>query len=287
MNTVTLIPDIDPTYTTRKVFYSERLRDSDTLIISVGDSWTWGDCLGKINSLHLENATEPDDYEHRTTHIWGQLVADKFNADHLLIARPGGWNSELFDKLKDALPHVYNRYTNIYVVACLTELGREMWGDPLWVPQEKFEYVDEFLQAYERNMLNSFKTGIVDAFPKLKLLMTRNFTYTYPENLGIVPHANKIWIDILDENQQNPINYPDTVRFITTMAVVPTNKRLKELGIFKKYKYQLLDNYADSQLAEEWFPNSPLNFQFATKHPTEKGHELWAEYIYNTLKENT
>jgi len=42
--------------------------------------------------------------------------------------------------------------------------------------------------------------------------------------------------------------------------------------------------YIDQALvAVKWFDQSQLNNKHATKHPTEQGHKLWAEYLNSIL----
>jgi hypothetical protein len=77
------------------------------------------------------------------------------------------------------------------------------------------------------------------------------------------------------------------VRFTSAIAVTPLITCLIKLGIYKKLKYSLMEFFARSNLAVDWLENSPLNYKEATKHPTEKGHEIYANYIYDKIKEKT
>ena len=41
---------------------------------------------------------------------------------------------------------------------------------------------------------------------------------------------------------------------------------------------------ADAELAVDWLLASDLNYKKATKHPTELGHQIWADYLYQQLQ---
>jgi hypothetical protein len=81
-------------------WYNERAVDSDTLTITVGDSWTWGDSL---------------DYDHRQTQIYGNLLAEKFNSDFINIGLCGGSNLHILKYLDRVLSHLAKEYKTIRV----------------------------------------------------------------------------------------------------------------------------------------------------------------------------
>jgi len=281
-NEITLIPNIQHTDNTRKCWFHEFLRKSSTLVITAGDSWTWGDSLGTINPE--DNLF--DDYNHRTEHVYGRLLADKLNADFLNIAKCGGWNSEIFDNLILALKHINTKYEKIYVFVTLTELGREIWGDPLWIGDDflNIDTIDEFLKKYEENMFTSFKQ-LIGTYPNINFKIARNFTYSYQGNINILNkyHIEKTWVDCLNLAQDNSNEYPDDIRIMSGICMVPLHKRLKKLGIFKRFKYQFIEYYATADLAIDWLNESSLNYKKATKHPTEEGHQIWADYLFSRI----
>ena len=78
-------------------YYHEVDRSSDKLIITMGDSWTWGDRLGKTT-------IEYDDREHRTRHIYGNIVSEQLGADFINIGFPGWNNIYIMNRLLDIFP---------------------------------------------------------------------------------------------------------------------------------------------------------------------------------------
>ena len=101
---------------------------------------------------------------------------------------------------------------------------------------------------------------------------------------GEAEHFKKTWIDCLAE-YQNKLNYPDDVRFTSQIALVPLHKLLKDVKLYNKYKFEFMSLYASSELAMTWLEESDLNSKSGTKHPTELGHEIWADYLYNVINQ--
>jgi len=242
----------------------------DTLLITAGDSWTWGDSLG--------------DEEFRTTHIYGRLIADTIDADFMNVAWCGESNSTIYDKLIEELTNVTEKYKHIIVIFTLTENCREIWGDPLWLPKETddLQHLDDFLIKYEENMFKTFNQYLINQFKGVRFIFARNFTYSFKENANIIPLLNKIWIDCLQQ-EQDIFDYPDDVRFASSMVVTPLVKRLKFLKLYKKYKFELMEQYGTSNLAIDWLNESRLNHKAGTKHPTAQGHKIWADYLLKEI----
>jgi hypothetical protein len=86
-------------------WYHESVHGHDRLLITVGDSWTWGDSLGAVDSENLL-----DDREYRTTHIYGHGVAQTLGADFLMLANPGCSNVWMHDQLCAALAELDGSY---------------------------------------------------------------------------------------------------------------------------------------------------------------------------------
>ena len=66
-------------------------RDSDSMIITVGDSWTYGDSLGK--TCVREGL---DDTQHRLAHVYGNLISQELGVDWINLALPGISNRQMF-----------------------------------------------------------------------------------------------------------------------------------------------------------------------------------------------
>jgi hypothetical protein len=73
-------------------------RNSDCLIITVGDSWTWGDSLGTLALDPLK-----DDKEARFNNLYGRVISDYHNADWLNFGICAAGNASSLNTLSDWL----------------------------------------------------------------------------------------------------------------------------------------------------------------------------------------
>ena len=108
----TILPD-------GKNYYHEVDRGSDTLVITIGDSWTWGDRLGKTTP-------EYDDYQHRTSHIYGAHISQQLNANFINLGFPGFDNTHILLTFDKIFAQLTQSYRQCYVFFTLTESGREL-----------------------------------------------------------------------------------------------------------------------------------------------------------------
>ena len=265
-------PEVDANQNPRKMWYHENLNGSNKLLICIGDSWTWGDSLKE----------EPINY--RTEHIYGAVLAKKLNTDFINIAKPGCSNIDMHDWALWILPRV-QEYEKIYLVITLTENGRETTYDPIWTELCSMpKTLQEFQQEYEYYMFWAFQKALSE-YPNLEVKIGRNFTYSYDVNKKILPnHLDKNWVDILSEHQGLvDYPYPTNLRLLSDMAMAPLIRHFKKLGIYNSIKPNFFETFMQMEEALEWFDHSELNFKMATRHPTEQGHAVWAEYLHQQI----
>lgn len=257
--------------------YFEDIQDRDTLFISIGDSWTWGDSLYGIRS-YGPMLDHPD----RTKSVYGALIAKALNADFINCAKCGGSNMFIQNMMLRILEHNQNNYNKIILVMTLTENGREIHepGSRKWFTGAK--NVELFLKNYEQKMFEEFKRAC-DSFPNVKIVLARNFTHSYDENLSILEKyfVDKNWIDILNSHQEyRP--YPNNLRFLTGQAMLPIQETMEWLKI--DYKDQMIIEYDKSLAAIDWLDKSNLNHNSTgTKHPIIEGHKYWADYLLTKI----
>lgn len=261
-------------------WYHERATGSDTLLIAVGDSWTWGDSLGRINP---SNGID-DDIEFRTSHIYGNLIAEKFRSDFINIGYPGASNILILRSLRECLEDVATKYKTVRVIFTLTEIGREADAgyDELDVlPSACNSTFTDFLTEYEHNTFVILKDELIAKYKEVSFLFGRNFTYSFNENKKIlgVTHLPSTWVDCL-AGAQECVEYPK-IRILSNMSIEPLLGELDKLGKRRLLKEEL-EAYLDVALdATTWLVASELNYKKATKHPTVRGHEIWADYVYS------
>ena len=258
-------------------WYHENIQNNNTLLIVAGDSWTWGDSLYGIDA---PNGIVDDD--RRTTGIYGHLLSQKLNSDFVNIARCGSNNAEIIPRLKKVLDYNWNRYQSITVLITLTETGREFLIYPKWWLKPA-PSLTALLEHFELLLVEQFNQ-LFESFPDVNFYIARNFTYSFDSTKTMLKctHVPKSWVDCLAE-YQGLNNYPQDVRFVSMMVYNPleeTLRRTLQLSTHKKEFFSLLKT---AETCNNWLVNSKLNYKKASKHPTELGHKIWADYLYDIM----
>lgn len=293
-------------------WYHERSINSDNLTITVGDSWTWGDSLGKTT-------TEFDDKEHRVSHIYGSILANKLQSDFINIGIPGGSNLYILLFLEKVLCSLVKKYKNIHIIFTLTESGRELangflqqrshyneWAGKDWptfdnivnktATTEQIELVLKDIKGTHFSdvvglylaiqpsttlfeLLQRYETYTVNSIRQRvpNIILARNFTTILNKDLFDIKER---WTDVISTNG-NLSKYPD-VHVMSTTGLDPLVEMCKHLdkNQFKQEWVCILD---ESNKGVDWLINSPYNSNRATKHPQEQAHQWWAEYLYESV----
>jgi len=257
-------------------WYYEKFQNSNRLIVTTGDSWTWGDSLGNANA-----SEGIDDFEYRTTHIYGSLLAEKLQCDLINVAECGVSNIIIHDRLCSILPNLVTKYKNIDVVITLTEMCREITDDPIWNPNTSdYDSLMSLLSSYEKNMMNSFAT-LFNEWPKINFLLARNFTQTYSEN-KLPQEVTKTWMDIIQDNQE--LGKFPAVPVLSNLGILPLEQFIKNINYKQVWKTQFNELMYTISEAWNWLDLSKHNSKQSTRPPNEQAHLYWAQYLYNFLK---
>jgi hypothetical protein len=254
-------------------WYHEKVRGSDALVITVGDSWTWGGSLPPESRLDL---------------VYGNLLADKFSADFVNLAACAWPNWAMHKWLSWFLPQVVQKYKRIFVAITLTENGREILDWTNWLEQTSTvpKNLVSFQIEYEQAMFKDFRS-IFEQYPQVKVVVGRNFTYTYDENKSVLADylVSDIWVDRL-AIAQNMMDYPKNVRVLTWLATKPLIAHFKKFKVYKTLKPEFFEDFMAMTEAIEWLERSSLNChgrEILSKHPIAEGHQLWADYLEQHL----
>lgn len=257
-------------------WFHERIRDKDCLLITAGDSWTWGDSLGNID---IGNNCW-DDYTYRTTHTYGYHLSNMLDTDWVNIGICGGCNLFIIQETYQFIQNIEKEYKRIIVVFTLTELGRELLDaynydhrvQELYQALNNYKSLDDLLIKYESYTFNLIKE-LFDS-----CIVTRNFTHTFEENKSILGSnlLDKTWTEVIAE-QGNLKPYPN-VKLLSHIGIDPLLKFAKNVS--KEQCIYLIDN---QELGYTWLENSPYNSNAGTKHPNEQAHRWWAEHLYKHI----
>jgi len=253
----------------RKIFH-EDIQNHSTLLVTIGDSWTWGDSLYGIKGI--KTASDRLDDPRRLTAIYGYHLKNLIkDCDWINIAYPGTANRWIVDSAWRFLNISKKlKYQRIIISVGLTDIGRDL-------NQRGFNRTESFVQAainYEKNYLESLCS--IDSHPKFSLVVGRNFTSTFPENLKIIKHhLVKRWIDISADNWPDGFRPPECSIF-----------HLPEDITYEDKQWALTNLIPNSEKAIEFLDLCPLHYKMASKHPTEECHKLWSNYVFDYLQKN-
>ena len=256
----------------------EIITGQSTLLVTLGDSWTWGDSLGQINGDVI------DDLASRKKQVYGRHLADVLRADWINDGKCGGTNQVIIDKLEHYINTIdFTKYSKVYIVITLTETGRELG----FVNHEiNFTTINEDIRKIEQETLDRIYTLTKDL--KFNLVVGRNFTDYYPTTQLYHWCLNKTWVNVLldqlhlDNPKWQGITY-DRIQ-VTGMAsgvgLVPLTTKYGNNSEFKLFAVDTIDH---AKKLWTFLELSPYNSKVATKHPTKEAHGLWADYILKTL----
>jgi hypothetical protein len=264
-----------------RCWYEEDIQGKDTLLIQVGDSWTWGDHLGTIDWDQSSN--DPC----RMEQIVGRKLSNLLDSDWVNLARPGCSNYWMLEKLQDLQPFIQqSAYKKIYIVVGLTEDLREAQYTRrinVNAPYQDFWSrsigVTDFLVQVERYLLRNLEQYF-DQFSNVSAHVQRVFTDIWPANTSPLL-LDKSWCDIIQQHI-NYGNYQKPVPFIGQMAVDPLTE--KYISQNPERKAEFLDIMDRVGTRWNFLGASPYNLQGSTCHPNPAGHRLWAEYLYSQIR---
>jgi hypothetical protein len=240
---------------------------SDRLLITIGESWTWGDSLG----------------EKRLESVYGRQLANMLGADWCNVAECGQSNLWIANKLawvSEQLPAW--GYSDVDIVLTMTEVGREFNGD-LDVDRvytELFKSVKTFDQFLDQ-LSELVSEQIAPYLSKHRVWIGTNFINSNYPNL---PVLEKSWLDLIAEATAQKVNQDRCLvvgswvyeRFDAVFDFCPTIE--KSIWLNSVMSHMSLAQHTTNLLIR-----SRLNYKQASKHPTHQGHELWAQYLYKSI----
>jgi lysophospholipase L1-like esterase len=225
------------------------------LLITVGDSWTYGDSLGRTR---VRDGI--DDTEYRLTTVYGSVLAGLLgNYSWANLALPGGSNEWMLDSLEELLP--YADHVNTVCVITLTESGRheELSLVDQSLPTQQLALTHLLAHTYQRIERLQYR------YPKIKLVVGHNFTDGAE---GIIDLCDQTWLEVMlgQSIQKNThVVVSDYIEYMNSDRRYPD---VLDVIARAEQRLNLLDScqYCNKQ---------------DTRHPTEAGHRLWAEYLWN------
>lgn len=242
-------------------------RNSKTLVVTVGDSWTWG------SDLSIRNSNE----EYRKNNVYGNIISAALDADWLnlgLCAQGNFWIASMVTELAEIIPKL--EYHRIYVICTLT-------GALRWFNTKYDQHID-YLSWFKNNapnfdqlpiMLNDLCiNSIVDSlsqFEHVTLKFGTNFVDACGFNKLTEQYLMTIpWYQILDYRDSSPVY--NGVYYNTLHQAI----EFIESQYHNEFKQWLIQVSEQSDRRISLLTN-PENFR--NYHPLASGHAAWAKYI--------
>jgi hypothetical protein len=240
-------------YTTPTNCFNFKDRGSDCLVVTIGDSWTWGADLDPVL---------------RTQQVYGNLVSQELNADWLNLAQSGSNNffiAERVEELAKIAPSL--GYKKIKLICTFTEIGRsfnshhDVYID--YVSWFQHNHIEQFLSFLNAECVNRIKKAAMN----FELRLSTNFI----DAIGFDPDLQP-WFRVLD--------IPCKINAYCGSTGV---NKLQEVEQFvpNKVDYQnWMINLIDQSQHIDKVCQSPT---LISTHPKADGHQAWANYILKTL----
>ena len=247
--------------------YVFKNRQSNRLLITVGDSWTFGSNLSNKNQQ-----------------VYGNLLSEKLESDWLNLSIPATGNffqARIAEQLSKVLPKLM--YKKIDIVFTFTGITR--WfntSDDLHIKYKEWftqnvhctEDFDKLLLMLNNHCVERIIKIIKD--PRVKLKFGTNFVDALGyDSLSSDQILDIPWYQIMGlNNNQKVFTCLYYTKLETATEFLPKTKH----SWFKQWFLDLSDiTYQRYNLMAD-------STQFENLHPLNEGHCQWAEYVYKHLK---
>ena len=251
-------------------------RASDTLIVTVGDSWTWGSDLAESNS----------DDALRLRHLYGNTLSGELNTDWLnlgLSATRNFWLAGMVEELAQLIPQL--TYQHIHVICVFTGVGRWFHTQydryihyPTWVMNNITCALDynALLLKFNQDCVNRIQQALN---PHTHVNVKFGTNFVDPMGFDHIPQHQVLttpWYRVMgcDDGLVSGVCM-DGIKALLRMPEVITHT--EKLDYFKEW---ILDIIPRSEKRNEMLKDAA---KFRNYHPLAPGHRQWAEYLLTQL----
>lgn len=230
-------------------------RDSDCLVVTVGDSWTWGADLNP--ALRLQQ-------------VYGNIISTQLSADFLNLGQSGSSNffiAERVEELGKIVPQL--GYDKIYLICTFTETGRSFNSHH----DVYINYIQWFKQNHIQNFLSFLNRECYDRIYRVAcehnmiLRVGTNFVDPVGFPVDVTPWFRQLGIEC-------PISACAGTTGATRLA--DAAQFIHDQAQFKTWFSELVD----CSLNVDQVCQSKI---LINQHPTASGHFIWAKSIIETL----
>ena len=262
-------------------------RNSNRLIITIGDSWTWGADLTqqKHKGLHIDRL-EDDNY--RLNHVYGGILSKTLQTDFLNLGESGSDNYYILNKLKELYDIIdLLEYDSVIILCVFTEVARGFLGaddndvgHSSWLKNNIHKDSDyyKFLKFINSNIADE----IVPLLDKLQVYFATNFVDPIGFEKLESKFLSKTWLQTWCESIQQ--TYPDPCYLVSPWVFEKLEKvfdicpTLDKADFFKWAEGELRSADKRASICKR----DGVNFG-QLLHPLSSGHKVWADYILKEI----
>lgn len=262
-------------------------RGSDKLLVTIGDSWTWGS--GIDNSYNSANR-EPDVQKNfRLKNLYGNLISSAKDMNWLNLgfySQGNQWIANKVFELRALVPLL--AFKEITVMCILTGTGRWFytWQDSLsdyknFFQTNKMLYLEDYEEFFinlNRKILQQIKM-LTSSADTIKLLVGTNAVdhcgFDVLNKEEIIP---KPWYQLLSHTRLDGISVDnESLKYLPNIEKFLANSDQK--FIFQKWMLEKV-NQAEKQTK---MLNNMNYVSQDTFHPNYNGHKQWANYLIDNI----
>jgi hypothetical protein len=262
-------------------------RDSDTLLVTIGDSWTWGSGI-QGSDIDAIGATE-EQKQFRLDNLYGSIIAKEKNMNWLNLGFYSAGNQWIVNKIFELRAlSPFLGFKEIVLMVNLTSTGRwfNTWQDSLtdykkYFQSNKMSEPIDFENLFidlNRKMLQDIKL-LTSSADNIRLLIGTNAVdhcgFDLLEQEQIIPLP---WYKLLSQTDLGGI-YVDmeSIRYFPNIENVLFDSD-------QKYAFQKWMMEKISQAEKQNTMLSTMDHVADDKvHPDHNGHRRWAEYILKNV----
>jgi hypothetical protein len=247
---------------------------TDTLVVTIGDSWTWGDDL---------------DEKFRLNSVFGGVVSNELFADFLNLGEPGAGNWHIARKIAELSKiSVELNYKKIIVISTFTETARDFnskddqavdYRDWLLNNITDADSYNGFLKFVNQQIANKIYNQLSTFDSRYQFHFATNFVEPLGFEILQDYFFTKSWLQVICERQS--ITYQPERCYLVSPWIIEKFNAVFEFApeLDKTIWLQWINNLADSaMLRAQVCENDQDNF-LQLMHPTKKNHSCFAEYV--------
>tara|TARA_R100001594_G_C4053321_1_gene265380 strand:+ start:3265 stop:4050 length:786 start_codon:yes stop_codon:yes gene_type:complete len=259
----------------------------EKIILCDGDSWTAGDIVDpEIFGDKLEHVNHPDNKQYRLPRVWPGKLGKLLNVDVENTSVAASSNDAIVRRVVENVLDILKRYKSeeIFVIIGWSSPERK---DFFYKGEWDGDYLESWETLYpaqlEQNLPNKDVEKFYDTYLKyfwhseeyINRYVSQNlYLHYFLESKGI----GHLFFDAFYQSRE--IDMYDNYDLIDDLQGIETNVMEEFISVRKK----IFKDISFRKFLMKPDKNEFKKDLFDNFHPSERGHQLWAEELYKDLK---